>query len=201
MDLMSLSATLRTGTGKGVARKLRKGGLAPAVCYGLKKEPAHVNVEPNALMKVFKGPLGRNAVFHLVVGEEAAPRQVIVKDLQIHPVRRTIQHVDFLEVADDTKLTLKVPVRLAGRSPGEKLGGQRRQVLKELPIVCTPHCIPAEIAVDMAPLNIGDTLYVEDIKFPEGVESGFRGRVPVVTLRGGRAEDEAGEGAAAAPAK
>lgn len=200
MELMSLTVTPRSATGKGAARKLRRDGLVPAICYGLKKEPLHLSVVPKALMKVLKGPLGRNAVFNLAVENDKVPRKVILQDLQIHPLRRAVEHADFLEVTDDSKLVLDVPVVVEGRSLGEKAGGRLRQVLKELRVVCRPPTVPAAITIDVSPLDIGAVLYVEDVQFPEGVESAMRGRVPVVTVRLGRAAEE-GEGAeGAAPA-
>lgn len=207
MELQSLTVTPRSATGKGAARKLRRDGLVPAICYGLKKEPLHLTVVPKALMKVLKGPLGRNAVFNLVLDNDKATRKVILQDLQVHPLRRAVEHADFLEVTDDSKLVLDVPVAVEGRSLGEKAGGRLRQVLKEIRVVCRPPTVPAAIPVDVSALDIGAVLYVEDIPFPEGVESAMRGRVPVVTVRLGRAGDEGMEegaapaAAAAAPAE
>jgi large subunit ribosomal protein L25 len=200
MELMSLSVTPRTATGKGVARKLRRDGFVPAVCYGLKKPAQPLTVVPKALGKLLKGPLGRNVVFNLAVDGEAAPRMVVLRDITVHPVRRTFEHVDFLEVVDDSKLVVDVPVILDGRSAGEKVGGKMRQVLRVLRVECSPGTVPAAITIDVSPLEIGATLYVEDIPFPEGVKPAGRGHVPVVTVRLGRGEDGAPEGAAEAKA-
>ena len=198
MELMSLTATVRTETGKGVNRRLRRDGFVPAVCYGLKKDPAHLSVVPKALLKLFKGPLGRNVVFQLDV-EAQPPRTVVLQDLQVHPLRRTITHVDFLEVTPESKLEVKVPIVIEGKSSGEKLGGRVRQVVKEVAVVCQPANVPAAITLDVTNMEIGDVLYVEGVTFPEGVHPAKTGRIPLVTVRLGREtgpEDE--EKAAAA---
>jgi len=199
MELMSLSVTPRTATGKGVARKLRRDGLVPAVCYGLAKPALPLTVVPKVLGKLLKGPLGRNVVLNLAVDGEATPRMVVLRDITVHPVRRTFEHVDFLEVTEDSRLVLDVPVVLEGRSAGEKAGGKMRQVLRVLRVECTPRNVPSAIMIDVSPLEIGSTLYVEEIPFPEGVKPAMRGHVPVVTVRLGRG-DEGDEGAAPAAA-
>ncbi len=202
MDLATLQAEPRPNTGKGVARKLRAVGRAPAVCYGIAKEPAHLSVDPRAILQLLKSSRGRNSVVNLTIEGEPKPRMALLKDLQIHPLKRRILHVDFLEVSDDSVLKLNIPVKIVGQSEGVKAGGSMRWVLKEVAVFCKPADIPTEIEVDITPLKIGDVLYVENVAFGEGITSATKPRVPIVAVRSGRAEmeedeeEEAEEGAA-----
>ena len=194
MELQSLPAEKRSGLGKGAARKLRAAGRIPAVCYGLGKEPVSVTVEPRALLKLLRGPLGRNSICQLAVAGEDAPRMVCLKDIQVHPVKRKLVHVDFLEVQEDSRLVIDVPVKLQGTSVGVKAGGELHWVLKEMKVACAPLNVPRFIHVDISALGIGDVLYAEALALPDGVEAMTKSRVPVLTVKSGRgAEAEEGE--------
>ncbi len=190
MDLQAVKATRRDDTGKGVARKLRKEGLAPAICYGLGKEPVNLTLSPHDILHAIRGKHGRNTVFSLQIGGEETPRMVILKDLQVHPLKRRILHVDFYEVTSETELHIDVPIKIIGRPIGEKLGGEAQWTLRALPVVCRPGFIPTEIEVDITALDLNDILFLEDLTFPDGVESAITGHVAIVAVRAGREEEE-----------
>src|SRR3990172_5430416 len=110
---VTLAATVRTKQGKGASRQARLSGTVPAVIYGMKKDPQPVTVDPRALVKAVTGPLRRNAVLTLELkdgaGKAQGSRHVLVRELQIHPVRRTPSHVDFLEIDPNVPARMKVP--------------------------------------------------------------------------------------------
>ncbi len=196
MELVTLQAERRTDTGKGVARKLRQNGRVPAVCYGLGSEAVHLSIAPREVIQLMRGPLGRNTVFNLDMGGEEQ-RMVALKEIQVHPVKRRILHIDFLAVNDDSRLVVDVPVRLLGKSKAEGVGGKVEWVLKTLRVASKPAQIPAEIVIDVSPIKVADILYVESIPLPEGVQAVTRARVPVLSGRSGRSgevgDDDEGE--------
>ena len=120
---------------------------------------------------------------------------VTLKEIQVHPVKRRLLHVDFLEVADDSRLVVDVPIRVEGKSKAEEVGGKLAVMLKQIRVACAPADIPAEIVVSADGIAINDILYVEAVTLPEGVEAVTRGRTPVIAGRTGRADlaDEEGE--------
>ena len=208
MALPVVQVETRAGAGKGVARKLRAAGMAPAVCYGLGKDPLHLSVAPQAILQLLRTPRGRNSVVQLDVPGENGPRMALLKDMQIHPVKRRILHVDFQEVTADSILKVTVPIELTGKSVGEKAGGNLRWVLKEVGVACKPDDIPARVEVPITDLQIGQVLYVENISLPEGLTATTKPRVPIVAVRSGRAalpgeelEDEEGTSETAAVAE
>ena len=190
MELLTLQAERRSDLGKGGARKLRSAGRIPAVCYGLGKEPLSVSVVPKPLVRMLRGPLGRNVVCNLAVEGEDGPRMVFLKAVQIHPVKRKIVHADFLEVTEESALVVDVPVKLKGPSVGEKAGGDAHWVLKKLRVRCVPQAVLASIEVDTTELEIGDVLFADALTLPDGVELVTKGRVPLVSIKAGRAEEE-----------
>ncbi len=207
MEHITLAAEKRSTTGKGPAREARRNGKVPAICYGLTKEPLSLLIQPKELLTRLKAPGGRNAVVHLAVDGEATPRLVFLKDLQVHPLKRTLLHVDFLEVTENTPLVVNVPVRLTGRAAGVVAGGQLDQILREITIRACPFKVPVEIVLDVTPLLGGQRVMIDELPMPEGVEPVFRTNSPVVVVKSTRDEDrpeekEAGEAApeAAAPA-
>lgn len=194
MQLETVEAERRTEAGKGVARKLRKDGFIPAVCYGQKKDPVSLTIRPRDVLRFLKGAKGRNSIFYLQVEGESDPRMVFLQDIQVHPVKRRLLHVDLLEVTRESRLILWVPVRVEGKSEGEKAGGQLHWVLKKIQVACRPDAVPVDIPIDVTAMDAGDVLYAEDLELPDGVEPMTKGRVPVVTVKLGRDEDEFEEG-------
>ncbi len=143
--------------------------MLPGVVYGM-NENVMVTVNPKELQRILLDH-GRNALIDLnIQGEQSAQRHVILKELQMHPVRPGWIHVDFLEI-DLTKTTrVSVPVRLEGQSPGEKEGGLVNHVTQEIEVECLPKDIPHAFEVDMSRLELGQSIHVSDLKAPPNVE-------------------------------
>jgi len=190
-----LNVTLRNGIGKGGARALRRQNLVPAVVYGRGLEPCAVTVEPKALKKAISTESGWNTLITLKGEGAFSGKVVILKDMQVDPIRRDVKHADFQVIDLKKKVHVMVPVHPVGKSEGEKVGGSLQIIRHELEVFCLPSGIPGAIEVDVTSLNIGDVLHVEDLVLPAGVEVPHEVNFTVITVTGHKAE-EGEEGAA-----
>jgi large subunit ribosomal protein L25 len=190
-----LNVTLRDGIGKGGARALRRQNLVPAVVYGRGLEPCAVTVEPKALKKAIATESGWNTLITLKGEGAFSGKVVILKDMQVDPIRRDVKHADFQVIDLKKKVHVMVPVHPVGKSEGEKVGGSLQIIRHELEVFCLPSGIPGAIEVDVTSLNIGDVLHVEDLVLPAGVEVPHEVNFTVITVTGHKAE-EGEEGAA-----
>lgn len=207
MEFITLNVSKRKNTGKGAARRMRRGGNVPAVVYGQGIETFSVSVEPRAIVQALAGPMRLNTVLKLNVQGDGKAQEIValVRDHQYHPVRRTLQHVDFLAIDVTKPIRVNVPVNRKGRAVGEAAGGNLTQVFRALPVDCIPDRIPAEIEIDVTPLEVGGHITVKDIVLPEGVVAALPGEQSVFTVTMPKAEKveevvaegEAAEGEAA----
>ena len=167
MEQRELEVILRTGKGKGVARRIRREGKIPAVLYGRKMGTFHLALKPEELKKILTSGARENTLIGLKVsgpGSDKIGKQVVMlKDLQVHPLSRSYLHADFYAVAMDTKIEVEVPIRLTGKPEGTKVGGILGQTLRELRIRCLPTDIPDFIEAEVSALEIGDSLHARDI--------------------------------------
>ena len=164
-----IAAKRRERAGKGAARATRREGRVPAVVYGNKQTPENISLDPTELMQQLKGPGFFSRVFALDV--EGATTPVLARDLQVDPVTNRPIHVDFMRFGENTKLRVDVQVVFVNetKSPGLKRGGVLNVVRHEIEVVCTPDRIPEMITVDLADLDIGDSVHISHVKLPEGV--------------------------------
>lgn len=201
---MSTVLIAETGraTGSANSRRLRREDAIPAVVYGHGMEPLAITVTRRDLRLALSGPAGVNTVLDLQVDGKTYP--AIVKELQRHPVRRTVQHVDFQQVNLNETITVAVPVRLEGEAK-EVLsnGGLVDPAVDTIEVQTTPRNIPAEIVVDVSNMTMDTVITLGDLTLPEGVTAVADADLPVVTVlltRAGVAEGGEGEGEAAAEA-
>jgi len=197
MEAVELKATLRTTIGKGPARQSRMRGHIPAVLYGPETESLALDVEAREVAKLLRRSTGVNTLVSLYV-EGREPRKVLIREYQIHPVKRTLVHVDFYDVTGDRKVLVKVPLNFVGRSEFEKQGGSRQVVLRELRVRCAPDAIPAALDINMDTLT-AMRVRISEVPVPPGVEVVYRIDQPVVQLKNVSEEAEgapAGEAAA-----
>jgi len=164
---LKLEAEKRDESGKGAARKLRARGRVPAVLYGHDVGPVSVSVGAKDLYRVLHGSAGTNVLVNLTV--DGAEHLALPREIQRDHVRGRYVHVDFLAVRRDEKVTVSVPVRVVGESPGVKVGGVVEHHLWELQVECLPGDVPDGIDADVSELQVGDSLRVSDIVAPEGV--------------------------------
>ncbi|MBW7933123.1 MAG: 50S ribosomal protein L25/general stress protein Ctc, partial [Gemmatimonadaceae bacterium] len=158
----------RNDTGKGVARKLRSAGRTPAVIYGHGIAPRALSLDTHEFELLLEKVSYRTTVFELAV--DGAKSNALIREIQRHPYRKEILHVDFQELIAGEKVTVKVPISYVGSSIGVKEGGIIDQIMHDFTIRVDPMQIPAKIEVDVTSLAIGKSLHVGDVKMPEGVE-------------------------------
>jgi large subunit ribosomal protein L25 len=190
MEFITLNVNKRKNTGKGAARRMRRTGNVPAVVYGQGIETFSVSVEPRAIIQALAGPMRLNTVLKLNVQGDGKTQEIValVRDHQYHPVRRTLQHVDFLAIDVSKPIRVNVPVNHTGRAIGEQAGGNLTQVFRALPVDCIPDRIPTEVVVDVTALELGGHITVKDIALPEGVTAALPGEQSVFTVTMPKAE-------------
>lgn len=197
---ITLSAERREGTGKGPARRLRMEGKVPAVLYGKDMETIHLTVDAREALHLFQSISVENTIIELRVSGDKAPHQALVRDIQTHPYKPDLVHIDFLRIQKGVAVDLEVPIRLEGVPVGVKLhGGTVEQNVHELAIRCIPSRIPDEIVVDVSGMDVGDSVHVSELDPGEGVEILVSGDLTVCSVAAPRAaavveEAEEGEG-------
>ncbi len=185
-----LNIEIRGNSGKGVARKLRAAGKVPAVVYGKGMESTSIIVEPKALEQAIATDAGWNTLLTLKGAAELEGKVVVLKGLDIHPLRRTMVCADFHAIDLQKKRSFLVPVNVVGTSEGEKTGGSLQLIRKELEVVCLPTMVPQSIAIDVTNLEIGDTVHIEEVVAPEHAEIPFDVNFTVITVKGHEVEEE-----------
>ena len=167
----ALKAEKRSDTGKGVARKLRAAGRVPAVLYGKDLESMPLSVDAKEAEHLFHSISVENTIVDLKVKGQKGSVQTLVREVQSHPFKADLIHVDFLRVQKGVAVDVEVPIRLEGVPVGVKLhGGSLDQVLHELPVRCIPSKIPELIAVEVSEMDVNDVLRVGDLVVDEDVE-------------------------------
>ncbi|NNE17617.1 MAG: 50S ribosomal protein L25, partial [Myxococcales bacterium] len=197
-----LQAEVRAGRGKGPARRLRAEGKVPGVFYGPGVEPTPLTLSPKELTKALRGERGRNVVFKLSL--DGGNQLAMVKDLTTDPVTQELLHIDLYRILEDKVLEVDVPFRTKGRSVGVVQGGVLNVTRRVLPVRTTPANIPVSIEVDVTHLALKDTISVEDIELPAGVECTLQPKLTLVIIlepRKATAEEVEEDAAAAAAAE
>ena len=168
---VTLGAEKREGTGKGVARKLRQSGKIPAVVYGRDMDAIHIAIDAHDAELLFRSIPVDNTVIELKVEGTKEPHQTLVREIQTHPFRGSLMHVDFLRIQAGVTVELNVPVHLVGTPIGVKdEGGVLDQTVHDIPVACIPSAIPESFEVDVSHLAVNDVLHVSDLDIGEGVE-------------------------------
>ncbi len=154
--------------GSRTVRRLRKQGLIPGVLYG-KGHSRAIAVGERELRTALTGPSGLHAIVDVVIEGQTTPHHAVLKDLQQHPIRGTVTHIDFHEVRLDRPIQSAVTVYLVGESVGVAAGGVLTQVVRELNVEALPMEIPERIEADVSALDIGGTLRLAEIPSIAGV--------------------------------
>ncbi len=203
-------------TGSSNTRRLRAEDSIPAVVYGLGMDPLSISVVRRDLRVALSGTAGMNTILDLSIDGTVYP--AIVKDVQRHPVRRNVAHVDFIQIDLDAELTVDVPVRLVGESKEVMAeNGLVDLSMNEIEVVTTPRNIPDEIVIDVTNMTMDTTITVAEVPLPAGVRATADPELPVVTVltmrtplldeedaaaaAAAEAEGEEGEGAEGAAAE
>jgi len=200
---MKFVAFERTKQGTGASRRLRHSGRTPGIVYGGKAhQPVNIELDHNALWHALKKEAFHASILEMELSGQTS--KVLLRDVQYHPFKQLVLHIDFQRVEADTVLHMKVPLHYSGQenSPAVKTDACLvNPVVTELEIACLPADLPEFIAVDLSGLKKGSSLHVNDITLPKGVKVITHGKVnPVLVSVVSVAEEAAPEPAAAAPA-
>ena len=163
-------AQSRSDTGKGASRRLRRSGQVPGIVYGAHQEPTMISLKHHELVHSLENEAFYSSLLTLKVDGKA--QTVVIKDLQRHPARPFILHVDFQRIQADEKIRLHVPIHFINEEtcPGVKSGGQASHVMADVEITCLPKDLPEFITVDMSQLEMGAILHASQLALPQGVE-------------------------------
>lgn len=170
MKEVTLEATSRTDSGKGVARKLRSGGRIPGVVYGREEKPLAIELSYDSFHIAMKGVGGENLLINLHIDGKKTAKKAIIKDLQRDPVDGKLLHIDFMHISMTEEIKVTIPVVLEGTPDGVKnFGGIMSWVIRNVEVSCLPKNIPDKITLDVSNLKIHDSIHVRDIQI-ENVE-------------------------------
>ncbi len=172
MAMMELTAVRRHGSGKEAARKVLSLGKVPGVMYGKGLESRSVEFNRRDLEKFLSVARRGAVIVRLNVQDETETKEsfAVIKEIQTNPRTDRVIHVDFYEVAFGKKFRIEVPIRVKGKAVGIEQGGVVEQVTRSLEVECLPKNVPEFLEVDVTPLEIGHSLHLEDVTFPEGVQ-------------------------------
>jgi large subunit ribosomal protein L25 len=204
-----LNAEFRDAEGKGASRRLRRANKVPAILYGGHREPRALTLDHTKLKLALENERFYSTIISIRVGD--VTQAAILKDVQRHPAKNAVLHVDLQRVLENEKIRMMIPLHFKGEgaAPGVKAGGVVSHLRNEVEVSCLPKDLPEFLEVDMSHLNINDLLHLSDLKVPENVELTelAHGRdEPIVSVHHPRAEEveapaaEAAATAAAAPA-
>jgi large subunit ribosomal protein L25 len=173
MPQLSLAARVRTDTGKGAARRLRRSDQVPAIFYGPNSQPVMLAVKYLDLKTLLKSASSENVIFQLQIesGQGSSNKTVMLKELQADPIKPVYYHADFYEISMDKELTLNVPVHLVGTPAGASKGGILQHVKRDLSVACLPGNLVEFLEVDVTALDIGDAVHVKDLVLPAGMKT------------------------------
>ena len=192
MPALILSAETRKDSGKGVARKLRRDGKIPAVLYGRGEATTSLVLSSEELSHLLAGGKATTNILKLRIADDknTGEKNVLIREIQRHPFREFIYHVDLQEIALDETVNVKIPVILTGESKGVTMGGNLTFNRRELEVSCLPDRIPESIIIDISDLDIGDSVHVESVTAPEGVTIIHEVNFTILTIVGATAEEE-----------
>src|SRR5664279_4263464 len=188
-----LNAEPRDDQGKGASRRLRHSGKVPAILYGGTGEARNLSIEQHKLMALIVNEKFYSSIIQVNTGADKQP--AIVKDVQMHPARNAVLHVDLQRVNENETIRLHLPIHFKGEAvaPGVKTqGGVISHMMADVEVTCLPKDLPEFLEVDMSAMNLNDTLFLGDIKLPPGVTVSAlaHGRnPPVVSVHAPRAAE------------
>jgi len=193
---VKLKAEKRTVVGRNAIKKIKAQGLVPGVIYGSQGEPIALQVEGRALTNVLAHALSEHVLVELEIadGSQSTNRLALIQEVQHHPLRPELLHVDFHAVSATEKITSEVPIEAVGDALGVRtFGGLLEHSLRTLEVECFPQDLPEIVRIDVTNLNIGESLHVRDIPLPSGVESLTPADLTVVSVVASRVGEEVTE--------
>jgi large subunit ribosomal protein L25 len=187
-----LVAEFRDAEGKGASRRLRRANKVPAILYGGHREPRALSLDHTKLMLMLDNERFYSTIISIKVGEVS--QAAVLKDVQRHPAKNAVLHVDLQRVLENEKIRIAIPLHFKGESvaPGVKQGGVVSHLRNEVEVLCLPKDLPEYVDVDLSALDMNQMLHLSDLKMPDGVEIPelSHGRnSPVVSIHHARAEE------------
>ncbi len=169
-EIRSLSLQMRNEVGTGPTRALRRTGYVPVSLYGKKQSPKNMSIEERILVKEMKEKGFLSHLFQVSV--EGAPKKVLIKSIQKHPVSDRPLHLDLITIDEDSRIRVDVTIKTLNedKSPGLKQGGVLNLLRHSLPVTCSPASIPEFIEVDVGGMKVGSSMHLSDLRLPAGVE-------------------------------
>lgn len=167
-----IDAEAREGSGRSDSRKLRREGRVPAIVYGGGKDPSAVTLDRNNLVHQMAMESFYTSILNLKLGKKKQP--VVVKEVQRHPSKSVVMHLDFQRVVEDEEITLNVPIHIVGEDVAvgvKEQGGVIEHVVTDVEISCLPANLPEFLELDVSELQLNEIMHLSDIKYPEGVTS------------------------------
>jgi large subunit ribosomal protein L25 len=191
-ESFDVNAQPRQDAGKGASRRLRRNGLVPGIVYGAQREPELISLAHNELAHHLEEEGFYSRILDLKVGDKV--EKVVIKDLQRHPARPFVLHVDFQRIIVDEKIRMTVPLHFVDEatSKGAKQGGRVAHNLTEVEVSCLPKDLPEFIDIDMSEMDIGDIVHLSEIRLPANVALAHSPDpdVPVVVIHSPQAQEE-----------
>ncbi|HEY0929443.1 MAG TPA: 50S ribosomal protein L25/general stress protein Ctc [Gemmatimonas sp.] len=195
MANVTLDATARVETGKGAARKIRQAGSIPSVIYGHGREPQSLTTNARETERLIKSIAVSSTVIELNIDGKTS--RTLIREIQRHPFKRTILHIDFQELVAGETVSVKCPIVYVGTPEGVRLeGGILDQIMHELHIQVDPASIPNHIDVDISGVKLGKSLHVSDLKLPAGIKVLDDAGATVCVVQPPKVQEEKAEGAA-----
>ena len=170
MQVYELNAQPRNELGKSASRRLRRSGRIPGTVYGANKEPLSISLSHDEVLHRLEHEAFYSSI--LTINVDAESEQVVLKDLQRHPSKSEILHIDLLRIDEKQKITMRVPIHFVNENQcaGVKSGGVVNHIMTELEISCLPKDLPEYIEVDLESVQLGEAVHLSDITLPEGAE-------------------------------
>lgn len=194
MEIMNLKASPRETVGNGSSKALRRDGKIPAILYGPKTDPIKLTIDKQDLEPIFKSGAVTQKLLRLEIEGVDGTSNVMVKELQKHPVSHNLLHLDLYRVTMDQKLKVMVPVVTTGKSVGVEMGGMLQIIRRELEVLCLPDQIPENITIDVTNLDIGDSFHVEELQLEGDIEVPAEVNFTILTVLSTKVEEEEAEG-------
>jgi len=169
-DKFDLVAGYREDTGKGASRRLRHQGKVPAIIYGAGRPPRALTFDQNKVLHQLESESFYSSILNIKVGDKS--QAAIVKDIQRHPAKNLVVHLDFQRIVDDEVIRMNVPIHFLGgdEAIGVKAGGSISRIKTDVEVVCLPKHLPEYLEIDISGLDLDEMMYLSDLKLPEGVE-------------------------------
>jgi large subunit ribosomal protein L25 len=190
---VKLKAQKRTAIGRNSIKKIKEQGFVPGTIYGSQAQPLNLQVDGRELSNVLAHASSEHVLVELEIadGAQSTNRLALIQEVQHHPLKRQLLHVDFHAVSATEKITSEVPIEAVGEALGVRtFGGLLEYSLRSLEVECFPQDLPDIIRVDVTNLNIGEALHVRDLQLPDGVEALTDGDLTAISVVASRVGEE-----------